>query len=177
MAETPAPAPAPAGATLQRRLRTGFVLVVLALSVFVVWSADDFRRAARLFPQYAGAITAALCVLELARQAWRRRSPAPDGLNTADIGLSDDERSAEGMRRGLAVYLWCLGYGVLILALGMVWATVLFVPALLHLRFRSDWRITLGIVAGLVGLMWALRLLLAVRLPQGWLAPWLPALF
>ena len=162
---------------LQRGLRTAFVVLVLVVSLYVVWSAGDFRRAARLFPEYVGAITAGLCVLELVRQVWRRRTPAPADLNTADIGLSDDERSADGMRRGLGVYLWCLGYGVLIVVLGMVWATALFVPALLHIRFRSDWRITLGIVAGLGALMWALTLLLAVRLPQGWLAPWLPSPF
>ena len=171
-----ADAPAPTG-RLQRVLRSAFVVLVLAVSLYVVWSAGDFRRAARLFPEYVGAITAALCVLELARQVWRRRHPAPAVLNTADIGLSEDERGAEGMRRGLGIYLWCLGYGVLIVGLGMVWATVVFVPALLHLRFRSDWRISAGLVAGLLGLMWALTLLLAVRLPQGMLAPWLPALF
>lgn len=162
---------------LQRTLRTAFVLLVLVGALFVVWTAGDFRRAARLFPQFAGGITAALCVLELLRQVWRRRGPVPGTLNTADISLSEEERSLDGMRRGLGIYLWCLGYGVLILGLGMVWATAVFVPALLHLRFRSDWRVTLGIVAGLGVLMWALTLLLAVRLPQGWLAPWLPAPF
>ncbi|MGY6634183.1 MAG: tripartite tricarboxylate transporter TctB family protein [Alkalilacustris sp.] len=162
---------------LQRGLRTAFVVVVLLAALYVVWSAGDFRRAARLFPQYAGAITAILCVLELLRQVWRRRHPAPEALNTADIGLSEDERGLDGMRRGLGIYVWCLGYGGLIVTLGMVWATVVFVPALLHLRFRSDWRITAGLVVGLVALMWALTRLLAVRLPQGWLTPWLPALF
>ncbi|MBK5926676.1 tripartite tricarboxylate transporter TctB family protein [Rhodobaculum claviforme] len=169
-------APIPAD-RLQRRLRTAFVVLVLILALYVVWSAGDFRRAARLFPQYAGAITAALCVLELARQLWRRRHPSPMVLNTADISLSDEERTLDGLRRGMGVYLWCLGYGGLIAMLGMVWATAVFVPALLHLRFRSDWRITVGILAGLGTLMWALTLLLAVRLPQGWLAPWLPVPF
>jgi hypothetical protein len=162
-------------ARIEARMRTVFVLALLAVALFVVWSAGDFRRAARLFPQYAGGVTVALCLLELARQFVRRRLlPAADGLNTADIGLEPEERAPEGLRRSLAMIGWVLGYGGLIALLGMPLATALFVPALLWVNFRAPWLASLGLVAGLWALMWVLRAVLAIRLPPGWLTGTFP---
>lgn len=169
--------PAENALRLQRRLRTVFVVLVALMAAFVIWTAADFRRAARLFPVYAGWITLGLCALELARQLVRRKLLAPeaDGPETADIAVEAEEAGREGLLRGLGIFAWMLGYGVLILVLGMTWATVLFVPALLHLRFRSDWRASIAIVVGLIGLMWALQTLLMLRLPPGLLGlPLLP---
>lgn len=164
--------PADEALRLQRRLRTGFVLAVAVLAVFVIWTAGDFRRAARLFPVYAGWATLGLCLLELGGQLLRRLRRSPEGSegngpDTADIGLAAEEAGLAGLRRALGIYGWILGYGGLIVVLGMPLATVVFVPALLHLRFRSDWRATLGIVLGLLGLMWALQSFLMLRLPPG----------
>lgn len=160
------------GARLASRLRTGFVIAVLAAALFAVWSAEDFRRAARLFPQYAGGALAILCALELVRQFLRRRvfTPAEGALNTADIGLDPDEAGLDGWKRSLAVMGWVLGYMVLIGLLGMPLATALFVPAILWSRFRAPLWIAALLVAGLWALMWALRAGLALRLPSGWLA-------
>jgi hypothetical protein len=162
------------GDRIEARMRTLFVLALLAIAVFVVWSAGDFRRAARLFPQYAGGITVALCLLELVRQLVRRKLLSAPGLNTADIGLDPEERSREGLARSLAIFGWVLGYGALIALLGMPLATALFVPALLRLRFDAPWLPALALVAGLWALMIALRSLLAIRLPPGWLAGTFP---
>jgi hypothetical protein len=162
------------GDRIEARMRTLFVLALLAVAVFVVWSAGDFRRAARLFPQYAGGITVALCLLELVRQLVRRKLLSAPGLNTADIGLDPEERSREGLARSLAIFGWVLGYGALIALLGMPLATALFVPALLRLRFDAPWLPALALVAGLWALMIALRSLLAIRLPPGWLAGTFP---
>ena len=161
--------PAEDALKLQRRLRAGFVLVVALVAVFVIWTAADFRRAARLFPVYAGWATLGLCVVELAVQVLRCLRPAPESEtpNTADIGLEAEEMGAEGLRRGLGIYGLMLGFGVLIVVLGMPLATVIFVPLLLHVRFRSDWRATAGIVLGLLALMWALQTWLLLRLPPG----------
>ena len=174
--------PADDALRLQRRMRTAFVLAVALLAVFVIWTAADFRRAARLFPIYAGWITLGICAIELARQTlarlWRRTaapeagSSAPD---TADIGLDAEDMGLDGLRRGLGIFAWLLGYGVLIVILGMPWATVAFVPLLLHVRFRSDWRATLTIILGLLTLMWLLKTFLMLRLPPGLLGlPLLP---
>lgn len=164
--------PVDSGARLAAWLRTGFVVMVLLLALFAVWSAGDFRRAARLFPQYGGGALALLCILELIRQFLRRRvlSPAGDGaLNTADIGLDADEASPEGWKRSLAVMGWVLGYMALIALIGIPLATALFVPAILWARFRAPLWIAVLLVAGLWALMWALRVGLALRLPSGWL--------
>jgi hypothetical protein len=152
---------------LQRRLRTLFVLLILAVGVFAIWTSADFRTAARLFPHYVGHATILVCLVELARQIVRRNLITAETLSTADIGLEAEELGAAGMRRGLAVFGWILGYGALILVLGMPLATVIFVPLLLHVRFRSDWRATVAIVVGLLALMWLLRLGLNLRLPPG----------
>ncbi len=156
---------------LQQRLRTGFVLAVALIAIFVIWTASGFRTAARLFPLYAAWATLGFCALELGRQALQRVRGAQvsdaQGVDTADIGVEAEEMGLDGLKRGLGIYAWVLGYGALILALGMQWATVIFVPALLHLRFRSDWRVSLGIVVGLLALMWALRSFLGLRLPPG----------
>jgi len=159
-------------ARLSSWLRTAFVLLVLAAALFAVWSAGDFRRAARLFPQYGGAALAILCVLELIRQFLRRKvlASADGALNTADIGLDADETSLDGWKRSLAVMGWVLGYMVLIGLIGMPLATLVFVPAILWARFRAPLWIALALVAGLWVLMWALRAGLALRLPSGWLA-------
>jgi len=158
-------------ARLSAWLRTGFVVLVLAAALFAVWSAGDFRRAARLFPQYGGAALAILCVLELIRQFLRRKvfTPSEGALNTADIGLDADEASLEGWRRSLAVMGWVLGYMALIGLIGIPLATALFVPAILWSRFRAPWWIAVALVAGLWALMWVLRAALALRLPAGWL--------
>jgi hypothetical protein len=163
------------GARLTAWMRTGFVLVVLAAALFAVWSAGDFRRAARLFPQYAGGALVALCVLELVRQVLRRKVLAPAGsLNTADIGLDADERSPEGLRRSLAVLGWVIGFIALIGVIGLPLASVIFVPALLWARFRAPMWIAAALVAGLWGLMLALQWMLAMRLPGGWLTGTFP---
>lgn len=160
---------------LEARMRTAFVLALLALALFVVWSAADFRRSARLFPHYAGLVTAALCLVELARQfVHRRRAPAPAGLNTADLGLEAEERTRAGIRRSLGIFGWVLGYGGLIVLLGLPLATAVFVPALLRLRFAALWLPAFGLVAGLWALFWALRAMLAIRLPPGWLTGTFP---
>lgn len=161
--------PAEEAQKLQLRLRTGFVLLVAAGAVFVIWTAGDFRRAARLFPVHAGWVTLILCVLELGRQLLRRRvlAAGDDGPETADIGVEAEEMGREGFLRGLGIYAWLLGYGGLIVLLGMPLATAVFVPLLLHVRFRSDWRATLGIVLGLLALIWALVAFLRLRLPPG----------
>ena len=159
--------PAEDARKLQRRLRTAFVILVAVGAVFVIWTAEDFRRAARLFPVYAGWITLGLCVMELGRQILRRTLTDPDGPETADIGVEAEEAGLDGLMRGLGIFGWMLGYGGLILILGMPLATMLFVPLLLHLRFRSDWRATLAIVLGLLALMWALQTFLNLRLPPG----------
>lgn len=158
-------------ARLSTWLRTAFVLLVLALAIFAWWSAGDFRRAARLFPQYGAGALALLCVLELARQFLRRKvfTPTEGALSTADIGLDEDETSPEGWKRALAVMAWVLGYMGLIAVIGMPLATAVFVPALLWMRFRAPLWISAALVAGLWGLMWALRAGLALRLPSGWL--------
>jgi hypothetical protein len=164
------------GARLTAWMRTAFVLLVLAAAVFAVWTAGDFRRAARLFPQYAGAALAILCVLELARQVLRRTvlAPASAALNTADIGLDDDERSPEGMRRSLTVLGWVLGFLGLIGLIGLPLATLAFVPAILWLRFRAPLWIAAALVAGLWALMLALQWALAMRLPAGLLTGTFP---
>jgi len=163
------------GARLSAWMRTAFVLLVLAAALFAVWTAGDFRRAARLFPQYAGGALAILCVLELVRQLVRRRVLAPAGaLNTADIGLEADERSPEGLRRSLAVLVWVVGFIGLIGLAGLPLATAAFVPALLWVRFRAAPWIAGAIVAGLWALMVALQWLLNMRLPSGWLTGTFP---
>ncbi len=163
--------PAEDALRLQRWLRTAFVMAVALMAVFVIWTAADFRRAARLFPIYAGWATLALCLIELGRQVFVRTilTPEPDGPETADIAVEAEEAGRDGLLRGLVIYGWMLGYGVLIVVLGMPWATAIFVPALLHIRFRSDWRASLGIVLGLLALMWALQTFLNLRLPPGML--------
>jgi hypothetical protein len=157
------------GARLAAWLRTAFVLAVLAAALFAFWTAGDFRRAARLFPQYAGGALAILCVMELVRQALRRTVLPSGALNTADIGLEPDETTPEGWRRSLAVLLWVLGFMALIAVIGLPLATAIFVPAILWARFRSPPWISALLVVGLWGVMLALRSALAMGLPKGWL--------
>lgn len=161
---------------LAARARIVFVAVVLALALFAVWSAGDFRRAARLFPQYGGAALAILCALELVIQLLRRSplGPPEGALNTSDIGLEADEATREGWLRSLAMLGWVFGYIGLIFLLGMPLATAVFVPALLWLRFGAAPWIAPLLVLGLWGLMWALRAGLALRLPPGWLTGTFP---
>lgn len=157
------------GARLAAWLRTAFVLAVLAAALFALWTAGDFRRAARLFPQYAGGALAVLCVLELIRQALRRTVLSSGALNTADIGLEPDETTPEGWLRSLAVLVWVLGFMALIAVIGLPLATAVFVPAILWFRFRAPIWIAAVLVGGLWALMLALRWALAMGLPEGWL--------
>lgn len=165
MAEPPS---RPDAATLTRAMRIGFVALVLVVVALMAWGTLDMRRAARLFPQYLAGVTIALCLVELARQALRRLRPTAEStLNTADIGVDAADSGLDGFLRGLAMFGWIAGYGLMIGVLGAPVATVLFVPLLMHGRFRSDWRATLGLVAGLLVLMYLLRTVLGLRLPPG----------
>jgi hypothetical protein len=160
---------------LVQRARTVAVLLLLVLFVWVAWSAGSFRVGASLFPQLMGVAGALLCVLELGRQWLTRHRGAgassaagEPAISTADLTLDAEERNWAGWRRALALFGWLAAWFGLTALLGLPLATLVWVPALLVGRFRSDWRVALAIAVGLVGLMVALRWALAMQWPQGW---------
>ena len=154
---------------LVRFVRLAFVFLILVVAVFAVFSADDFRRAAKLFPQYAGAALAILCALELLNELLKRKftDVNDSSLNTADIGLDQDELSIEGWRRSLIMMAWVVGYMTLIALFGIPIATALFVPAMLRFRFKASVVTASLIVVGLWLLMWVLIETIAMKMPSG----------
>jgi hypothetical protein len=153
---------------IDRALRTVVVLFLLGVFSFVVWQSGQFMLGARLFPEYVGIAGIGLCLLELARQAWRRtRADTPTELDTADLAVEADERTAAGYARALRLFGWILIYYALIWLAGMMVATSLFVPALLLIRFRAPWLPSLAIAAGLIVLIWLLGRLIMLRWPGG----------
>jgi hypothetical protein len=153
---------------IERVLRTAMVVVLLAVFSFVVWQSGDFMLGARLFPEYVGIAGIALCVLELARQVWRRGiAPADQEVNTADLAVEAEERTAAGYGRALRLFGWILGYYALIWLAGMMAATALFVPMFLRAQFRAEWTPSISIAAGLILLIWLLERLLMLRAPAG----------
>ncbi|MGY6644399.1 MAG: tripartite tricarboxylate transporter TctB family protein [Salinarimonas sp.] len=154
--------------TIARRLRTAFVLVLLILFIAVAWAAQDFRLGARLFPVYIGMAGAALCVIELLRQLiMRGREKLSDEPNTADLSVEADEQNLAGYLRALSFFGWMLGYYALTFVFGFTLATVIFVPALLILRFRAPLLASAAIAGGLVVLIIALQYFLMLRVPRG----------
>jgi hypothetical protein len=153
---------------LSRWLRTGLVIILLALFSYVVWASRDFMLGARLFPQYVGTAGIILCVLELLRQVVRRgREVISDEPNTADLVVEEAEQTPAGYWRAARFFGWVLFYYGLIYLVGFTLATVIFVPSLLTLRFRASLLASAGIVAGLVVTIWLLQTLLMLRLPRG----------
>jgi hypothetical protein len=153
---------------LGRWLRTGLVLLLLAMFVFVVWGSRDFMLGARLFPQYIGTAGIVLCLLELLRQIIRRgREAISDEPSTADLVVDEDEQTPAGYLRAAAFFGWVVFYYVLIFLLGFTLATIIFVPTLLTVRFRAPLMSSAGIVAGLVVLIWLLQTFLMLRTPRG----------
>lgn len=153
-----------------RWVRTGLVLVFLAMFAYVVTAAGGFRLGARLFPQYVGTVGIALCVLELARQALLRGREALGRTSepaTADLVVEAEEQTLAGYRRALALFGWIGLYYGLIFLVGFTLATILFVPALLIVKYRAGIVPTFGIVAGLVALIVALQTFLRLRVPTG----------
>jgi hypothetical protein len=154
--------------SIARWLRTAFVVVLLILFVAVAWAAQDFRLGARLFPVYIGIAGAILCVIELLRQLITRgREVLSDEPKTADLSVEAEEQNLAGYLRALSFFGWMLGYYALIFVFGFTLATVIFVPALLMLRFRAPLPASAGIAAGLVALIIALQYFLMLRVPRG----------
>ena len=153
---------------IDRALRTAVVVFLLGVFSFVVWQSGHFMLGARLFPEYVGIAGIGLCLLELARQAWRRtRADVTAELNTADLAVEAEERTAAGYRRAVRLFGWILIYYALIWLVGMMLATALFVPALLLVRFRASWMPSIAITAGLIALIWLLERLIMLRWPPG----------
>jgi hypothetical protein len=153
---------------LSRWLRTGLVVILLALFSYVVWASGDFMLGARLFPQYVGTAGIILCSLELIRQIVRRgREVVSDEPSTADLVVEEEEQTLAGYWRAARFFGWVLFYYGLIFLFGFTFATVIFVPSLLSLRFRAPLMASAGIVAGLVLTIWLLQTLLMLRLPRG----------
>ena len=153
-----------------RWFRTGLVLVLLALFAYVVTAAGGFRLVARLFPQYVGTVGIALCVLELARQAiFRGRAALTARAEpaTADLVVEAEEQTLAGYWRAAKLFGWIALYYGLIFLVGFTLATVLFVPALLIVKYRAGIVPTFGIVVGLVALILALQTFLRLRVPTG----------
>lgn len=157
---------------LQQRTRLGFTLLMLLVFIFVIWSAQNFRMGADLFPQVMGMVGLGLCVIELVTQ-WlgrqKKSTTTAAEVSTADLDLTEEERSVEGWLSSLGVFAWIFLYGLLALALSMPIATCIWVPLLIVGRFKGDWRIALAISIGLLSLMWLLRTTLALQWPSGWI--------
>lgn len=153
-----------------RWFRTGLVLVLLAMFSYVVITAGGFRLGARLFPQYVGTAGIALCLLELARQAFTRGRAAlrhRDEPSTADLTVDAQEQTLAGWGRAATLFLWIGLYYALIFLVGFTLATIVFVPALLTIRFRAGILPSAAIVMGLVALILALQTFLRLRVPTG----------
>jgi putative tricarboxylic transport membrane protein len=154
-----------------------FPLSVIVLLVAAIVAASGWPFAARIVPQVVAA-TALVCIASsVAFELFTRGALA--GTAAADrrgaAGAELDLR--EQLRRSGEFFLWCCGYVVLALALGLLPALLAFVALSMRFWGREPVMRSLLVALCMGGFCWVLfDRLLAVPWPASLIGSWFPAL-
>ena len=134
--------------TLQAWMSLG-VMIAAAYTVITAlkWPFQTF-----LFPLSLGIVIffMALTVFIL-EQLGKGKEDQADGCSPVDFQLSQSENQALANKRTFEIFLWILGFLLLILLIGFPLSIPIYFIAFLRFKCRENWRITII----LSGVAWA----------------------
>jgi len=135
---------------------------VMAVCAGIYLTASGYRREARLFPQVIAGITAVLCLLLIIKNCIYQ-------LNTRKIGLEvKKEKDPGSIKRFLYVVGGVLLYPALIIGIGVVPATLIYLSTSMWLLGYKNKKVILLISVVLTAFMYVLfGTILSVKLPFG----------
>jgi len=137
------------------------VLVVLGAMLAMMVASRGLSTPARLFPMGVAGAGVVLAVLELIRQA--RTRGAKEAQDFSDLGGDEGPGFAP---RGLLHFAWVAGYLGLVLLIGAMPATALYLVAYLRYQHGEPWRLTLLLATSALATLWLLGLALRLRWPE-----------
>ncbi len=149
------------------------LFIMIAVGMFAVSGNYKFVRGtligARTFPILIGGIMSVFALVNIT-VALRREAPQDEELDVEeDIDESSTGRFNEWLRKyrvGAAIGLMVIYY-LLLLSVGFIVATLIFLPAMLYIvEYRKWTHVALVTVIGVAFLYVAFKILLGVPLPQ-----------
>lgn len=129
---------------LSRRITIGFLLVVLAVFVYVVWTSQSFPQLARFMPMYVGVIGIFTVGVEIVLELFgRRRVVRDEDVQLVDLPGDLGLPLAEVIRKGGKYFLWIIAYFAAIFVLGMYPGTAVYIVAFMRFEARATWLATI----------------------------------
>lgn len=169
-------------------VQVGFYLLIIAVLVGMLYMASDWRRAARLVPEYVGYFALAVCVLSLFNEMFHRRSATPDSQTdqprSKDAKIHMDmqtDMSQVGTRlvalRAVVFLGWLLGVMASMALIGLLPTMFVFVIAFMRVEGREPWRLVLPMAMGLTLFIYVMfDRLLSIPWPATWIGGLFPVL-
>jgi len=159
---------------------TSMILSIAVVSVLVaaIIVSADWPFDARIVPQVV-AYTALACIsVSLLFEIFTARSPLAEATAQRDVPLADATlEPRERCRRSAVFFLWCCGYLVLALLLGMLPSLFVFVALCMHFWGRESMMRSVLLAVCITAFAWILfDRFLAVPWPQSLIGTWFPAL-
>lgn len=149
-------------------LRFGLALVVALAAGYALYASLSWPLRAALFPRVIGIPLLVLAVVEMLLSALVTEKQREG--HAVDFELSKDVDSATARKRTTGMFLWIIGFMILILSVGFTIAVPLFV--LLYMRLAGGERWGLTLVLTIISWLFIEGLfnrLLHIPFPQGWL--------
>jgi hypothetical protein len=106
--------------------------LLIFVGVFFIFSLS-LSPVGRFLPLPMALITLLLLLFEAVGRVWEARTKGLD--QTPGFPAAQEKKRSEGV-----VIVWLTGYAAAILALGLVWASMLWVTFYLHFMARKSWR-------------------------------------
>lgn len=137
--------------------------VVFALMNLRSWG---FRELATYFPVTI-TLLGVLIAFVAAIKVWRRERPAAEQSALPDSGELGQARTAEEIASAGIYVLWLSSYVVLVIVIGLVAASPIFVALFLKRYADIGWMWSIAGAAGVSGLLFAFHSFLDVTFPSG----------
>jgi hypothetical protein len=155
-----------------RKGRILFCLFLIAVAAYAAYSASAWSFKAALFPLSVGIpliiLAAAQLLLDLFGKAESARGPAVDLEFAADVPRD------VARRRVIDIFLWIIGFILLVFLLGFPIAVPLFILSYLRLQSRESWWRSVSLTAIAWGFFYGVfERLIHLRFEEGWIQTWL----
>jgi len=155
-----------------RRGRILFSLFLIAVAAYAVYSASAWSFKAALFPLSVSipliALTAAQLLLDLFGKAETANGPS------VELEFGADVAPDVARRRVIDIFLWIIGFILLVFFLGFPIAVPLFILSYLRLQSRESWWRSVSLTAIAWGFFYGVfERLIHLRFEEGWIQAWL----
>ncbi len=144
-------------------------LCSIAISGYMVITALSWPLMAALFPVVMGTLVFLMAISDLYFSLFGKEDYGKEE-SSVDFQLSESTDQALANRRTISIFLWMVGFLLLIVLAGFSVAIPLFLFLFLKLKGRKGWKISLGMaVLGWASFFALFVWLLHTPFQEGWL--------